>query len=215
MNVGGGTVDASACEKRQIQVQLVASPSLNSVAEHTVMLMLMLKKVRRRYGAPPVKRGVIVGGVEPEVTTQKSCASTGCHLGIWSRISKTMRLVGLRALDLAARSFFAASAARFCTRSRTDWLNPTNSSRSDVGHSTICTRGADCVSLHHRLTPETDGDTRVRAECVPVIFSSNTTRRPRRRDRLGLAEALETGRLAGAALDVFWYEPFLLIVPAP
>ena len=65
-----------------------------------------------------------------------------------------------------------------------------------------------CVSLHNRFTPETEqmmGE-REFALMGKGSFFVNTAR-GRLVDEDALAAALENGHLAGAALDVFWYEP--------
>ena len=44
IEVGSGSVDADACRRRGIDVEVVPSPSLMSVAEHAVTAILMLLK---------------------------------------------------------------------------------------------------------------------------------------------------------------------------
>ena len=67
---------------------------------------------------------------------------------------------------------------------------------------------ADVVSLHAPLVPETRGmiDARAIARMKPSAFLINTSRGPLVVDR-DLADALNAGRLAGAALDVISEEP--------
>jgi glycerate dehydrogenase len=67
---------------------------------------------------------------------------------------------------------------------------------------------ADVVSLHAPLLPETRGmiDARAIARMKPSAFLINTSRGPLVVDR-DLADALNAGRLAGAALDVISEEP--------
>ncbi len=70
---------------------------------------------------------------------------------------------------------------------------------------------SDFVSLHHRFVDGSDGnDEQFGAEAFgrmkPTAFFINTAR-GRMVDEDGLAEAIESGRIAGAALDVFRYEP--------
>ena len=69
-------------------------------------------------------------------------------------------------------------------------------------------RRADFVSLHCPLTPETKHlvDTAALRAMKPSAYLVNTTRGPVV-DESALADALEAGEIAGAALDVFENEP--------
>jgi len=67
---------------------------------------------------------------------------------------------------------------------------------------------SDVVSLHCPLTPETEGmiDRRALARMKPTAVLINTARGKLINER-DLADALNEGRLAGAALDVLSVEP--------
>ncbi|HKV24314.1 MAG TPA: D-glycerate dehydrogenase [Candidatus Acidoferrum sp.] len=69
---------------------------------------------------------------------------------------------------------------------------------------------ADFVSVHVPLLPETRGlfDAARLAKMKKTAFLINTSRGPVV-DEAALVHALETGKIAGAALDVFESEPFL------
>jgi phosphoglycerate dehydrogenase-like enzyme len=67
---------------------------------------------------------------------------------------------------------------------------------------------SDVVSLHCPLTPDTVGllGGRELALMQPHAVLVNTARAPVV-DEVALVEALASGRIGGAALDVFWTEP--------
>jgi D-3-phosphoglycerate dehydrogenase len=67
---------------------------------------------------------------------------------------------------------------------------------------------SDCVSLHHRFDDSSERymGRREFGLMKPGSYFVNTAR-GRLVDEAALLEALESGHLAGAALDVFWQEP--------
>jgi glycerate dehydrogenase len=69
-------------------------------------------------------------------------------------------------------------------------------------------RESDVVSLHCPLTPETNHLVNARrlAQMKPTAFLLNTSRGPLV-DEAALATALNSGRIAGAAVDVLSMEP--------
>ena len=209
IDVGGGNVDSDACRQRQIQLQVVQSPALNSVAEHAVMLMLMLFK-RQVEASARLREGVVVGGVEPAVTTQESYAYNWVGLEQFDALyGKTVGLVGLGRIGLHTTSLLR------CFGCDVLYTKPNRLRESDEAQSGARYRQfddllqeADCVSLHHRFAPETERTMGPREFGLmrPGSFFVNTAR-GRLVDEDALVQALETGHLAGAALDVFWYEP--------
>ena len=78
----------------------------------------------------------------------------------------------------------------------------------DRGNLEDLLRESDVVSLHVPLFPETREmiDARTLALMKPTAFLINTSRGPLINER-DLAEALNSGRIAGAALDVLSVEP--------
>ena len=71
-----------------------------------------------------------------------------------------------------------------------------------------------CVSLHNRFTPETEKMMGAREfALMPEGSFFVNTARGRLVDEDALMAALHSGHLAGAGLDVFWWEPILADSP--
>ena len=152
----------------------------------------------------------MVGGVQPEVTTQESYAYNWVGLEQFDALyGKTVGLVGLGRIGLHTTKLLR------CFGCDVLYTKPNRLAESDeaasgarYSRSTICLQEADCVSLHHRFAPETERTMGAREFGLmrPGSFFVNTAR-GRLVDEEALVQALESGHLAGAALDVFWYEP--------
>ncbi|MBI2823403.1 MAG: phosphoglycerate dehydrogenase [Planctomycetia bacterium] len=195
MGVGYDAVDVAAATERGIVVTIAPGTNEHSVAEHALALLL----------------GVFRGfpGRDREVRT-----------GVWQRrplwrlAGKTIGLVGLgrigkavvpraQALGLSViaydplpdRDFAARHDVRLCTLEEL------------LGESHI-------VSLHLPCTPETIDlvNARTLAMMRPGAVLVNTARGGLV-DEDALADALRTGRLAAAGLDVFKVEPLPLDSP--
>jgi lactate dehydrogenase-like 2-hydroxyacid dehydrogenase len=99
---GAGEVDTGACAARGVAVLDVGSPALISVAEHTVMAILMLLK-RVVDASDRLRAGAVAGGVEPAVTTQESYAYNWVGLERFEALyGKRIGLVGLGKIGRAA-----------------------------------------------------------------------------------------------------------------
>jgi lactate dehydrogenase-like 2-hydroxyacid dehydrogenase len=209
IDVGAGSIDTSACEARGIAIELVQSPALNSVAEHAVMVILMLLK-QPLEAAERLRAGRIVGGVEPAVTTQESYAYNWVGLEHFDALyGKTVGLVGLGRIGSHAATILRGFGCDVVYTKR-DRLDTTLEEQLGVRYLpfeellTVC----ECVSLHLRFVAETErlmGEREFGLMRPGSLFVN--TARGRLVDEAALIAALESGHLAGAALDVFWYEP--------
>lgn len=207
--LGSGSVDADACAGRGIGVVSIPSPALNSVAEHAVMVMLALLKRLPRV-ADELRAGIVAGGVEPAVTTQESYAFNWTGLEHWEALhGKTVGLVGIGQIGRHVAKLVRAFGADVL------YTKPTRMSAADEKRLGVTYASLDellarsnIVSLHNRFTPETEQlmNDATFGLMRPGAFFVNTAR-GRLVDEAALIRALESGRLAGAALDVFWMEP--------
>jgi phosphoglycerate dehydrogenase-like enzyme len=209
IDVGGGSVDVNACAKRGIEVAIVESPSLMSVAEHAVMSMLMLfKGVVDAAGR--LRAGTVVGGVEPALTTQESYAYNWVGLEHFDALwGQTIGLVGLGRIGTHAAKLLRAFGAEVVYTKRTR-LSEEDEASLAVRYLPFdeLLQASRCLSLHNRFTPETEQMMGEREfGLMPEGSFFVNTARGRLVDEAALVRALETGHLAGAALDVFWLEP--------
>jgi D-3-phosphoglycerate dehydrogenase len=203
--LGAGTdrIDVAAATRRGILVTNVPDFCTNEQAEHT--LALLLAWVRRLpYMQQAMRRG--------EWTARS-------HPGVHRLSGQTLGLVG-----------FGASAQSVAARAAPFGLNLIAWVRSPAKYKQQADRlgvrlvpfdqllaEVDFVSLHLPLTPETRGliGREQLAQMKPTAVLINTARGAIV-DEPALIEALETGKLGGAALDVFdGIDVFALPGPPP
>ena len=188
---GTGTdhIDLAACKARRITVTNTPGVNANSVAEHTMALMLA------------VMRHVPQNDAE-------------MRAGKWPRTKltqlegKTLGLVGLGAIGRRVASLATAFGMRLLA-----WtFSPDNDRAATVGAQRVeldeLLRESDVVSLHLRLSKETESiiDAEKLALMKPSAFLVNTARGALV-EKSALVHALRDDRIAGAALDVFHEEP--------
>lgn len=189
VGVGYDTVDVAAAQQRGVAVTVTPGANEHAVADYTLASMLgLLRRV------VPNHVGTAAGGWE----RQAGSDLTGKTVGIvgLGRIGKLVarRLAGfdvrLLAHDVHQDAAFAAQYGL-----------------QYVGLDALLA-AADIVTLHVLLTAQTRRllDARRLALLRPSAVVVNTCRGPVI-DEHALAAALRTGRLAGAALDVFEEEP--------
>jgi phosphoglycerate dehydrogenase-like enzyme len=215
LDSGPATIDESQCADRGITVQIVESPGLISVAEHAVMLILAVIK-RLGIASDRFRAGQMVDGATPELTTQESYAYNWVGLDRFEALyGKTVGLVGLGKIgsEAAIRLKAFETDVVYTKRNR---LDADEEARLGVRYLPFdeLLAASHCVSLHARFSPETEKMMGAREFALmrEGSFFINTAR-GRLVDEEALAAALASSHLAGAALDVFEYEPLQLDSP--
>jgi D-3-phosphoglycerate dehydrogenase len=186
---GTDNVDLDACRVRGVLVTNTPGVNANSVAEQTFALMLAVARQ-----IPAMDRGTREGKWPRAMLVQLEGKTLGViGLGsIGSRVATLAKAFGMNVLATAWRGDDGRAAqigARY------------------VDLETLL-RDSDFVSVHLRLTDETRGAlSRERIALMkPSAFLVNTARGALV-DRDALLDALESGQIAGAGLDVFHEEP--------
>ncbi len=186
---GTDNVDLAVCRARGIAVTNTPGINAHAVAEHAIALMLA---VTRRI--PAMDAAVRAGEWPRALLVQLE--------------GKTLGVVGLGAIGRRVATLAAAFGMRLLAWS---WGGDGGRAR-EVGARFVdidtLLRESDVVSLHLRLAPDSEGfltGERI-ALMKPTAFVVNTAR-GRLVDRTALIEALRSGRIAGAGLDVFHDEP--------
>lgn len=182
---GTDNVDLGAAARRGIAVTNTPGVAAHSVAEHAVALMLAVAR------SIPQMDAAVRGG---EWRRGQSTELRG----------KTLGIVGLGAIGRA----FARLGQGIGMRVIAWTVHPDPSLGFTLVDRDELFRTADVVSLHVRLTPEMRGmvGSRELELMKPGAILINTARGALV-DEAALIEALSTGRIAGAGLDVFETEP--------
>jgi phosphoglycerate dehydrogenase-like enzyme len=198
-----------ALETRGMSLGVATSPALISVAEHAVMLILAVFK-RLGVAIDRTRQGKVAPGVSPRLTNQEEYSYNWVGLEKFEAVhGKTIGLVGLGRIGREVASMLKAFDCDVVYTKR-NRLSP--GEEADLGVRYVefdeLLKVSDCVSLHNRFTEETEtmmGEKEF-ASMPRGSFFVNTAR-GRLVDEFALCDALESGQLGGAALDVFWYEP--------
>jgi glycerate dehydrogenase len=195
---GTNVVDLAAARERRIPVTNVPAYGTKSVAQATVGLLLELTQ-HTGYHAQTVREGRWSRSVDWCYWDRSLIELDGLTMGIvgFGRIGRAVAelATALGMNVIAARSSGASASSSSSHRPR------------EVDLETLF-RQSDVVSLHCPLTPETRNlvDAGRLALMKPTAFLLNTSRGPLV-DEQALAEALNSGRIAGAGLDVLATEP--------
>lgn len=187
--VGLDNVDRAACERRSVAVGWTGGINARSVAEMTLCFMLGLPH-NIFHTSTLLRRGTWLkrGGVQ---LSGRTVGLIGLgHVG--KEVARLLAPFGCRILgnDIEDRSDFCRAANVVFVDKETLYAE------------------ADIVSLHVPLTPLTHHliNAASLARFKPGAFLINTSRGPVI-DQAALKEALQSGPLGGAALDVYEKEP--------
>jgi phosphoglycerate dehydrogenase-like enzyme len=189
IGVGVNTIDLDAAKARDIPVCNLPGTNSRAVAELGIGLMLGVLKRFIRF-------------------------DTGLRAGVWSDpvlqdgigelAGRTVGLIGYGAIPRLLAPILAAFGCRILYTPRRDVPDALGERRSLEA----LLAESDIVSLHVPLTAETERmiDAAALARMKPGAILINTARGGLV-DQAALTDALRTGRLGGAGLDVFATEP--------
>ncbi len=208
---GDATVSPGLCDSLGVWSEGVPSPGPTSVAEHTVMMILALFK-RLPIAHQRLMDGVIVEGMAPFVTDQENYSYNWVGLELFEAVlGKTVGLVGVGQIGLVAAKLLVAFGVDVVYTKR-NRFTPEEEHELGIRYLPFEELLAEshCVSLHNRFAPETEKMMGAREfALMPRGSFFVNTARGRLVDEDALMAALHSGHLAGAALDVFWWEPIL------
>ncbi len=182
-------IDTDACKSRGITVCNAANYANEAVAELAVGLTIaLLRKIPE--GNAVVRRG-----------------GTGAGLTGREIAGRTVGIIGTGRIGLATARLFAAFGTRIIAYSRTQTAAAQQRGITYVTLEELL-QTSDIISLHVPSTPETYH--LINAERISLMKRDailiNCARGPVV-DTTAFAEALSTGKIAGAAVDVFDMEP--------
>ena len=191
---GCNIVDVAAARERNIPVSNVPTYGTRSVAQHTFALLLELTQ-HAGHHAQTVRDGRWTKSPDFCYWDYSLVELDGLTLGI----------VGLGRIGTAVAEL--ALAFRMNVLAAGSTARPSPPGLEFVELETLF-RQSDIVSLHCPLTPQTRNLVNAArlALMKPTAFLLNTSRGPLV-DEPALASALDSGRIAGAALDVLSVEP--------
>lgn len=190
---GTDHVDKAACRQMGVKISNAAGYSTYDVAELALGLMLSLLRSL------------------PEAQTRLRAGGTKAGLPAQRLNGKTVGIVGTGAIGMQLARLLSACGCRLLAHSRTKREEARALGMTYLPLEELL-GSSDIVSLHTPLNEQTRGliGREALARMKPGAFLINCARGPVV-DSLALAEALHSGQLAGAALDVFDTEPPLAL----
>ncbi len=209
LDSGPGKIPSEELEARGVAFETASSPALVSVAEHTVMLILAVFK-RLGPALDGTRARAWAEGISPILTNQEDYSYNWVGLGKFEAITgKKIGLVGLGRIGLEVARLLNAFGCTVIYTKR-NRLSEEEESALNIQYLPFADLLAesDCVSLHNRFDESTGRmmGTKQFDAMKPGSFFVNTAR-GRLVDEAALTAALQSGKLAGAAIDVAWYEP--------
>jgi D-3-phosphoglycerate dehydrogenase len=190
--IGVDNVDVAAASAAGIVVTKVPDYCIDEVSDHTMALLLALVRKIPSSNARTHAGRWEMKAVVPIHRLRGTCLGLVGFGRIPQLVAPKAKAFGIRVLAcdpyLADEAFARAGVER-------------------AGFEDLLA-GSDYVSIHSPLSPETTGlfGAAAFARMKPTAFLINTARGPIV-DEAALADALDAGRLAGAALDVMAQEP--------
>lgn len=208
LDTGNATVVATTTP-----IIMLPNTALVGVAEHAVMLIMALSRHLAAVIRATNARQWLPDRNEPILTDQQRYTYNWIGLEDFGTLyGKTVGLVGLGLIGRATAARLRPFGMRllYTQRNRLDAATEAHlgvewRSMDDL------LRESDFVSLHHRFQAEApSNDNHIGARELglmkPTAYLINTAR-GRLVDEDALVAALQSGRIAGAGLDVFRYEP--------
>jgi len=191
---GYDIVDVAAARERNIPVTNVPTYGTRSVAQHTLALLLELTQ-HVGHHARTVRDG----------RWTKSPDFCYWDYPLVELDGLTMGVVGFGRIGRTVAALATAFGMKVLAASSTSRRDPSGVPFVDLE---TLFRQSDVVSLHCPLTQQTKNlvNQELLALMKPTAFLLNTSRGPLIDER-ALAEALDAGRIAGAAVDVLSVEP--------
>ncbi len=203
------TQAAPTLGKRGVRVVRVPCIALISVAEYAVMMMLNLAK-RVIYAKDECAKKPWLPDLQPTLTLQEKYPFNWIHLtNSASLYGKTVGIIGFGTIGKTVASMLKPFHVRVIYNDLYP-LSEDENRELGVEYRSLpdLMSESDFITVHLRLTD--DNDNLISAEMIsrmkPGAFLVNTSR-GRVVEEAALTKALVEKKIAGAALDVFWYEP--------
>jgi glycerate dehydrogenase len=194
---GYNVVDIAAAKQRGIPVTNIPTYGTDSVAQHTIALLLtMARQVSLHNDA--VQRGEWSRNADWCFTLTPIIELTGRTLGV----------VGFGRIGEAVARIAAAMGMKIITDKANPPTVPTPGYEVELVDLDTLFARSDAITLHCPLTPQTQHMVNAArlAKMKPGAIILNTSRGPLI-DNMALAQALRSGKLGGAGLDVLDVEP--------